>query len=50
MTEDWYREWYWSMWEIYNSEWDAFMRDYVFSKDPPFIVKARPAVVLGGKS
>ena len=33
---DWYKEWYQRAYEIYNSAWDDFMRDYVFAKDPPF--------------
>ncbi len=38
-TQDQYKNWYKSMWKIYNSEWDKFLREYVFSKDPPFKIK-----------
>ena len=47
---DWYGDWYRHMREIYDSVWDSFMRDYVFSKDPPFKIVARPSRVLGDKS
>ena len=45
--ENWYKEWYKRMWEIHNSAWDQFLREYVFAKDPPFKISARPARVLG---
>jgi len=46
ITQDWYKEWHKRMWEIYNSEWDRFLREYVFSKDPPFKIEARPIRIL----
>ena len=49
MAQDWYKSWYWRMWKIYNSEWDQFLREYVFAKDPPFHINCRPPRVLGGK-
>ena len=27
ITQDWYKEWHKRMWEIYNSEWDRFLRE-----------------------
>jgi hypothetical protein len=48
-TQDWYKNWYRRMYEIYNSGWDQFMREYVFSEDPPFIIKERPSRTLGDK-
>ena len=31
-TQDQYKNWYKSMWKIYNSEWDKFLREYVDSR------------------
>jgi len=39
--QDWFKEWYRRMYQIYNSEWDSFLREYVFSKDPPFVIKPK---------
>lgn len=41
MTQDWYEDWYKNMWIIYNSGWDKFMREYVFSPDPPFKITVK---------
>ena len=46
---DFYKEWYQRMWKIYKDEWSEFLRVYVFSKDPPFKINARPARILGRK-
>ena len=42
---DWYKEWYQRQWEIYNSGWDKFLREYVFTKDPPFVIKERKSLM-----
>ncbi len=31
--------WYKAMWERSNAVWDRFMREYVFSEEPPFETK-----------
>ena len=46
-TQEWYKEWYQRMHELYDSEWDKFLREYVFSEDPPFKINARPTRILG---
>jgi len=48
-TPDWYKEWYKRMQEIYSSEWDRFLREYVFSPNPPFKINVRPVRILGNK-
>ena len=48
-TEDWYKEWYWRMWHVYDEHWDEFLREYVFSEDPPLLIDARPPRILGDK-
>lgn len=47
ITQDWYKEWYEREWKIYNSGWGRFLREYVFSTDPPFKIKPRPTRILG---
>jgi hypothetical protein len=38
--------WYKTMWERSNHMWDRFMREYVFSPDPPFEVGKTTKVLL----
>ena len=42
-------EWYWRMWHIYDEHWDEFLREYVFSEDPPLLIGAKPLRILGDK-
>jgi hypothetical protein len=47
--QDCFDDWYRYMWNIYNDEWNRFMREYVFSPDPPFKLNVRPARILDVK-
>ena len=38
--------WYRAMWEKTNDVWTKFMREYVFSPDPPFTVVNKSTVLV----
>lgn len=48
--KDWFEQWYEAEWRRYNDSWERFMREYVFSPDPPFKNERQPTRILGCES